>query len=153
MVSARSTFTRRISAPQTMHCITPAYTVTLTGHKQHRQVWPAIRMLPRLYSVRVVGGYAGLCERGASLRRAHGCWQWFLRLNNRQDHLQCETRTIFEWAVTPKRPRKLYEWRITRIRAAPLGYVEAPDEAEAIREAIRRERTPNAARWRGRWSA
>jgi hypothetical protein len=38
-----------------------------------------------------------------------------------------------------KRPRsKLYEWHITRIRAAPLGFVEAPDEAEAIREAIRR---------------
>jgi hypothetical protein len=40
-----------------------------------------------------------------------------------------------------KRPdQKIYEWRITRIRATPaalIGYVEAPDAEEAIKEAIR----------------
>jgi hypothetical protein len=40
-------------------------------------------------------------------------------------------------AKKPPEP-ELHRWRITRIRAAPLGYVEAPDEAEAISEAIRR---------------
>ena len=40
---------------------------------------------------------------------------------------------------TPKSP-KLYRWRITRIRASPaalIGYVEAPDQEQAIRAAIR----------------
>jgi hypothetical protein len=34
---------------------------------------------------------------------------------------------------------KLYDWRITRIRATPaalIGYVEAPDADQAIKEAI-----------------
>jgi hypothetical protein len=36
--------------------------------------------------------------------------------------------------------QKLYRWRITRIRASPatlIGYVEAPDEKQAIQAAIR----------------
>jgi hypothetical protein len=41
----------------------------------------------------------------------------------------------------PKRPsKKMYEWRITRIRSTPaalIGYVEAPDAEQAIEEAIR----------------
>ena len=41
----------------------------------------------------------------------------------------------------PKRPsRKMFEWRITRIRSTPaalIGYVEAPDAEQAIVEAIR----------------
>ena len=40
----------------------------------------------------------------------------------------------------PPRPHKLYRWRITRIRASPaalIGYVEAADEEQAIRAAIR----------------
>ena len=41
----------------------------------------------------------------------------------------------------PKGPsKKMYEWRVTRIRATPaalIGYVEAPDAEEAIKEAIR----------------
>jgi hypothetical protein len=35
---------------------------------------------------------------------------------------------------------KLHRWRIVRLRATPaeqIGYVEAPDEAAAIAEAIR----------------
>jgi hypothetical protein len=40
-----------------------------------------------------------------------------------------------------KRPdQKIYEWRITRICATPaalIGYVEASDAEEAIKEAIR----------------
>jgi hypothetical protein len=41
----------------------------------------------------------------------------------------------------PKRsPRsKLYEWRITRIRSTParfIGYVQAPDAEQAVKEAI-----------------
>jgi hypothetical protein len=35
---------------------------------------------------------------------------------------------------------KLHRWRISRIRGTPaefIGYVEAPNEAEAIREAIK----------------
>jgi hypothetical protein len=38
----------------------------------------------------------------------------------------------------PKRPQ-LYRWRISRIRGTPaeqIGYVEAPDEATAIKTAI-----------------
>jgi hypothetical protein len=34
---------------------------------------------------------------------------------------------------------KLYEWRITRIRSSPaalIGYVQAPDVEQAIKEAI-----------------
>ena len=43
----------------------------------------------------------------------------------------------------PKRsPReKLFEWRITRIRATParlIGYVQAPDAERAVKEAIAR---------------
>ena len=43
----------------------------------------------------------------------------------------------------PKRtPRiKLFEWRITRIRATParlIGYVQAPDAEQAVKEAIAR---------------
>jgi hypothetical protein len=41
----------------------------------------------------------------------------------------------------PKRPsKKMFEWRITRIRSTPaalIGYVEAPDAEQAIKEAIR----------------
>jgi hypothetical protein len=40
----------------------------------------------------------------------------------------------------PKRPRKkMYKWRITRIRSTPaalIGYVKAPDAEQAIKEAI-----------------
>jgi hypothetical protein len=35
---------------------------------------------------------------------------------------------------------KLHRWRISRIRGTPaefIGYVEAPNEAEAIKEAIK----------------
>ena len=35
---------------------------------------------------------------------------------------------------------KLHRWRISRIRGTPaefIGYVEAPNEAEAIRQAIK----------------
>jgi hypothetical protein len=41
---------------------------------------------------------------------------------------------------------KLHRWRITRIRATPaelIGHVDAPNEAEAIREAIRIFRITN----------
>jgi hypothetical protein len=43
----------------------------------------------------------------------------------------------------PKRsPRsKLYEWRTTRIRSTPavlIGYVQAPDAEQAVKEAIAR---------------
>jgi hypothetical protein len=37
-------------------------------------------------------------------------------------------------------PSKLYRWRITRLKASPaalIGYVEAPDQEQAIRTAIR----------------
>jgi hypothetical protein len=41
----------------------------------------------------------------------------------------------------PKRPsKKMFEWWITRIRSTPaalIGYVEAPDAEQAIKEAIR----------------
>lgn len=36
---------------------------------------------------------------------------------------------------------KLHRWRISRIRGTPaefIGYVEAPDEEQAIKEAIKR---------------
>jgi hypothetical protein len=38
------------------------------------------------------------------------------------------------------RSQKLYRWRITRIRASPaalIGYVDAPDQEQAIKAAIR----------------
>jgi hypothetical protein len=43
--------------------------------------------------------------------------------------------------VNPSRSRrsKLYEWRITRIRSTPavlIGYVQAPDAEQAVKEAI-----------------
>ena len=42
--------------------------------------------------------------------------------------------------MSKRSPRsKLYEWRITRIRATPaafIGYVQAPDADQAIKEAI-----------------
>jgi hypothetical protein len=41
----------------------------------------------------------------------------------------------------PKRPsKKMYEWRITRIRGTPaalIGYVKASDAEQAIEEAIK----------------
>jgi hypothetical protein len=48
-------------------------------------------------------------------------------------------------SVGPK-SRKLYRWRITRIRASPaalIGYVEAPDQEQAIKAAIREYRITN----------
>jgi hypothetical protein len=45
--------------------------------------------------------------------------------------------------VVERTLRKLYRWRITRIKASPaamIGYVEAPDEEQAIRAAIREYR-------------
>ena len=48
--------------------------------------------------------------------------------------------------------KKLYRWRITRIRASPavmIGYVEAPDEDQAKRvEITRRDRRTFAAQIR-----
>jgi hypothetical protein len=43
-------------------------------------------------------------------------------------------------AKRPPPSKQLYRWRITRIRASPaalIGYVEAPDQDQAIRSAIR----------------
>jgi hypothetical protein len=40
-----------------------------------------------------------------------------------------------------KPSKELHRWRISRIRATPaefIGYVEAPDEEQAVREAIKR---------------
>ena len=45
-------------------------------------------------------------------------------------------------AMPQRTPRiKLFEWRITRIRATParlIGYVQAPDAEQAVKEAIAR---------------
>jgi hypothetical protein len=41
--------------------------------------------------------------------------------------------------MRPSRSIKTYRWRISRIRGSPaefIGYVEAPDEATAIKNAI-----------------
>ena len=42
--------------------------------------------------------------------------------------------------MSKRSPRsKLYEWRITRIRSTPaalIGYVQAPDADQAVKEAI-----------------
>jgi hypothetical protein len=47
------------------------------------------------------------------------------------------------FVACPSVPRvsKLFEWRITRIRATParlIGYVKAPDAEQAVKEAIAR---------------
>jgi hypothetical protein len=41
--------------------------------------------------------------------------------------------------MRPSRSIKTYRWRISRIRGTPaefIGYVEAPDDASAIKKAI-----------------
>jgi hypothetical protein len=47
---------------------------------------------------------------------------------------------------SPRQKKKLHRWRISRIRATPtefIGYVEAPDETEAIKNAVREYRITN----------
>jgi hypothetical protein len=49
------------------------------------------------------------------------------------------SRGFFPIMAKPPAP-KLFQWRITRIRATPaalIGYVNAPDAEQAIKEAIR----------------
>ena len=50
---------------------------------------------------------------------------------------------IFGSVMVKRTPPKLYRWRITRIKASPavmIGYVEACDQEQAIRAAIREYR-------------
>jgi hypothetical protein len=47
---------------------------------------------------------------------------------------------VIEQRTMSKPSKELHRWRISRIRATPaefIGYVEAPDEEQAIKEAIK----------------
>ena len=66
---------------------------------------------------------------------------WYCGISAIKDGLAYRGMQRYISSMPKRTPReKLFEWRITRIRATPalIGYVQAPDAEQAVKEAIAR---------------